>query len=68
MAEKKSAYDVDAGSVPTSRDEDLNRGTIGNIVKERGADVGEAADIYGSVESAEKYGYVHRGLKSRHIQ
>ncbi|KAI9665611.1 MAG: hypothetical protein M1829_005691 [Trizodia sp. TS-e1964] len=28
----------------------------------------EAAEIYGDVESAENYGYVARGLKSRHIQ
>lgn len=28
----------------------------------------EAADIYGNVEIAEEYGYVARGLKSRHIQ
>jgi amino acid transporter len=30
--------------------------------------IGEAADVYGSVEEAEEYGYVERGLKSRHIQ
>lgn len=29
---------------------------------------GEAADLYGDVETAEKLGYVSRGLKSRHIQ
>ncbi|KAF7193109.1 putative proline-specific permease put4 [Pseudocercospora fuligena] len=28
----------------------------------------EAADLYGDVETAEQYGYVSRGLKSRHIQ
>lgn len=28
----------------------------------------EAADIYGDIETAEEYGYVTRGLKSRHIQ
>jgi len=28
----------------------------------------EAADLYGNVETAEQYGYVKRGLKSRHIQ
>lgn len=28
----------------------------------------EAADIFGDVETAEQYGYVQRGLKSRHIQ
>ncbi|KAK4983572.1 hypothetical protein LTR50_007149 [Elasticomyces elasticus] len=30
--------------------------------------VGEAADLYGDVQTAEEYGYVARGLKSRHIQ
>lgn len=30
--------------------------------------VGEAADLYGDIETAEAYGYVERGLKSRHIQ
>ncbi|KAK6394080.1 hypothetical protein LTR65_001926 [Meristemomyces frigidus] len=29
---------------------------------------GEAADMYGDTETAEHYGYVSRGLKSRHIQ
>lgn len=28
----------------------------------------EATDIYGDVQTAEEYGYVSRGLKSRHIQ
>ncbi|KAF2746238.1 amino-acid permease inda1 [Sporormia fimetaria CBS 119925] len=32
------------------------------------AALGEAADIYGNVQTAEQYGYVERGLKSRHIQ
>lgn len=30
--------------------------------------VGEAAEIFGDVQTAEQYGYVERGLKSRHIQ
>lgn len=30
--------------------------------------VGEAADLYGDIQTAEQYGYVSRGLKSRHIQ
>ncbi|KAI9834348.1 MAG: hypothetical protein M1826_004274 [Phylliscum demangeonii] len=28
----------------------------------------EAAELYGDIQTAEEYGYVHRGLKSRHIQ
>ncbi|WEW56682.1 hypothetical protein PRK78_002130 [Emydomyces testavorans] len=40
---------------------------------EKGVDVGElrygeAADVYGDAETADRYGYVARGLKSRHIQ
>jgi len=34
----------------------------------RGSKVNEATDMYGDVETAEEYGYVTRGLKSRHIQ
>jgi amino acid transporter len=30
--------------------------------------ISEAADLYGNIETAEEYGYVTRGLKSRHIQ
>ena len=31
------------------------------IVEEKGIRMGEAADIYGDVETAEEYGYVTRG-------
>ncbi|KAH7068063.1 amino-acid permease inda1 [Paraphoma chrysanthemicola] len=41
---------------------------IKNIVDQKGGAVGEAADIYGDIATAEQYGYVQRGLKSRHIQ
>jgi amino acid transporter len=41
---------------------------IGNIVETKGAALGEAAGIYGDIETAERYGYVERNLKSRHIQ
>ncbi|KAH0566536.1 hypothetical protein GP486_000077 [Trichoglossum hirsutum] len=30
--------------------------------------IGEAAELYGDIQTAEEYGYVSRGLKSRHIQ
>lgn len=32
-----------------------------NVVRERGKSIGEAADIYGNIETAEEYGYVTRG-------
>ncbi|KAL8836348.1 MAG: hypothetical protein Q9170_002962 [Blastenia crenularia] len=38
------------------------------IVEEKGIRLGEAADMYGDLGAAEEYGYVTRGLKSRHIQ
>jgi len=38
------------------------------IVKDKGDRMGEAADMYGDLDTAEEYGYVTRGLKSRHIQ
>lgn len=41
---------------------------IQDIVHEKGAALGEAADMYGDIQTAEQYGYVQRGLKSRHIQ
>lgn len=39
-----------------------------NADHSKGDAIGEAADIYGNVQMAEEMGYVHRGLKSRHIQ
>lgn len=41
---------------------------IKDIVHDKGNGIGEAADLYGDLETAEQYGYVQRGLKSRHIQ
>ncbi|KAF7874217.1 hypothetical protein EAF04_002889 [Stromatinia cepivora] len=34
----------------------------------KAAGLKEAGEIYGNIETAEEYGYVTRGLKSRHIQ
>jgi amino acid transporter len=33
---------------------------IGHIVETKGAAVGEAADVYGDIGTAEQYGYVQR--------
>lgn len=38
------------------------------VVEDKGIRIGEAMDMFGDVETAEEYGYVTRGLKSRHIQ
>jgi amino acid transporter len=37
---------------------------IRQIVNQKGAAYGEAADVYGNVETAERYGYVERGYAS----
>jgi len=61
--EKTNDYHVDSGS-PTYDDvEAANKGTA-----RRGSKLNEASDMYGDVATAEEYGYVSRGLKSRHIQ
>ncbi|EKG20418.1 Amino acid/polyamine transporter I [Macrophomina phaseolina MS6] len=64
MAEK-DLYSVGVGGheSPTHDARDIK-----DIVNSKGNAVGEAADIYGDVQTAEELGYVHRGLKSRHIQ
>ena len=48
---------------PPMRADDPSR-----VVEEKGIRIGEAADMYGDLATAEEYGYVSRGLKSRHIQ
>ncbi|PSN66295.1 amino-acid permease inda1 [Corynespora cassiicola Philippines] len=59
---EKSQYAIGGGdSAPSDNG-------IKDIVNTRGGAVGEAADIYGDLQTAEEFGYVERGLKSRHIQ
>lgn len=40
-------------------------GNIHDIVQDKGMRMGEAADVYGDIGSAEEYGYVTRGLVDR---
>ncbi|KAI9799749.1 MAG: hypothetical protein M1833_003868 [Piccolia ochrophora] len=35
---------------------------------QKGVALGEAAEVYGNIQTAVDFGYVHRGLKSRHVQ
>jgi len=39
-----------------------------NGIETKAGRIEEAAGLYGNIETAEQYGYVTRGLKSRHIQ
>lgn len=55
------AGDRSSSDSPTYRDST-------KIIEEKGIGLGEAADAYGDLRSAEEYGYVTRGLKSRHVQ
>ncbi|KZF19661.1 hypothetical protein L228DRAFT_254282 [Xylona heveae TC161] len=58
MAEKQ-LYEVSGPEYVASAESPVDR-------KDR--NIGEAAEIYGDIQTAEHYGYVTRGLKSRHIQ
>lgn len=58
---EKGQYTIGADSPQTDH-------AVKDIVARKGAATGEAADIYGDLATAEEYGYVERGLKSRHIQ
>jgi len=41
---------------------------VGDVHDSKDNAIAEAAGLYGSAQQAEEYGYVQRGLKSRHIQ
>lgn len=59
---EKSQYGAEGAEAPPYD------GKQERIVEDKGIRIGEAADMYGDLETAEEYGYVSRGLKSRHIQ
>jgi|TARA_R110002003_G_scaffold187_2_gene14601 amino acid transporter len=52
---EKNQYAIEGAATPPS-----DHG-IKNIVDRKGSAVGEAADIYGDIATAEQYGYVKRG-------
>jgi hypothetical protein len=62
MAGEKAIYKLDAGA----RDESpgYDHKDAADIVASKGNNIGEAADIYGDVQTAEEYGYVSRGYAS----
>ena len=61
--EKQPDYEVGNGGFESSDD-----GRHGSRSYDRKASYAEANDVFGDVETAEQYGYVSRGLKSRHLQ
>ncbi|KIV98179.1 hypothetical protein PV10_01858 [Exophiala mesophila] len=67
MAEKLDFHTTSGSESPDhltpGNQEQLNKNEA-----RRGSKLNEATDIYGDVATAEEYGYVSRGLKSRHIQ
>ncbi|KAF5874922.1 putative amino acid transporter protein [Botrytis fragariae] len=67
---EKEHYNVDESSSPDyngnhARAQFVDPST-GHATKAAGLQ--EAGELYGNIETAEEYGYVTRGLKSRHIQ
>ena len=62
MANEKQEYGLNETQSPTISH------NLSDVVQNKGGAIGEAADLYGNVQVAEDLGYVHRGLKSRHIQ
>ncbi|KAI9715363.1 MAG: hypothetical protein M1812_006008 [Candelaria pacifica] len=63
---EKAAYAAEAPGYdsPSGSGNGVRNGSVG----EKDARINEAAELYGDIQSAEEYGYVSRGLKSRHIQ
>lgn len=52
---EKNQYAIEGTNIPPS-----DHHGIKNIVETKGAAAGEAADVYGDVQTAEQYGYVQR--------
>jgi amino acid transporter len=52
---EKNQYAIEGATTPPSDHHGIN-----NAVEIKGAAAGEAADVYGDVQTAEQYGYVQR--------
>ncbi|KAL8642693.1 MAG: hypothetical protein Q9226_008480 [Calogaya cf. arnoldii] len=65
---EREAYFRDMSNRGLPLFDDSSRENSSRMVEVKGIRLGEAADMYGDLGSAEEYGYVTRGLKSRHIQ
>lgn len=63
---EKNSYEVNNGFNGFESSSDPDRS--GSHSYDRKASYVEASNIFGDVQTAEEYGYVNRGLKSRHVQ
>ncbi|TVY49622.1 putative proline-specific permease [Lachnellula occidentalis] len=62
---EREKYTVDASSAYNGHAAYVDPATgVGN----KSGPLTEAGELYGNLDTADEYGYVHRGLKSRHIQ
>ncbi|KAK5304714.1 hypothetical protein LTR99_003779 [Exophiala xenobiotica] len=69
--EKNQDIRIGSGSGSGSESPDhlpVDQSEVNKMEARRGSKVNEATDMYGDIATAEEYGYVSRGLKSRHIQ
>ena len=57
---EKDAY-LAGESSPDYPHDETRKERIASIAHDHGAQIGEAADVYGDIETAEEYGYVSRG-------
>ncbi|KAL8968605.1 MAG: hypothetical protein Q9183_002385 [Haloplaca sp. 2 TL-2023] len=63
---ENSGYDIPLSEKYSNESPPYDDST--RMVAEQGIRLAEATDMYGDLDAAETYGYVTRGLKSRHIQ
>ena len=58
---EKDPYNISPEEKLSNESPNDYHGDVEKITEEKGARIGEAADMYGDLESAEDYGYVSRG-------
>ncbi|KAL9086427.1 MAG: hypothetical protein Q9159_004204 [Coniocarpon cinnabarinum] len=64
MVDEKTSYSIEDGSYDTGE----LRQRHGSVGYDRKASLVEGQEVFGDVQTVEEYGYVNRGMKSRHVQ